>query len=109
MSSSAAENRSVQITFANAELALAGHIQAENAAAVYAQGLGYVLQHAQTGQMRVNLAGLQHGNTLALAVLLQWLRQTPNAQGLCFSHVPTKMLKIIQACNLQDTLQLQTI
>jgi hypothetical protein len=43
---------------------------------------------------------------LALAVLVQWLRQTPNAQGLHFKNVPEKMLKIIQACHLQDDLTL---
>jgi hypothetical protein len=51
---------------------------------------------------------LQHGSTLALAVLVQWLRQTPNAQGLHFQDVPEKMLKIIQPCHLQDDLTLLT-
>jgi phospholipid transport system transporter-binding protein len=43
---------------------------------------------------------------LALAVLVRWLRQTPQAQGLHFKAVPDKMMKIIQACHLQDDLHL---
>ncbi len=45
-------------------------------------------------------------STLALAVLVQWLRQTPEAKGLQFKAVPEKMMKIIQACHLQDDLKL---
>jgi len=43
---------------------------------------------------------------LALAVLVRWLRQTPQARGLEFKAVPEKMMKIIQACHLQDDLQI---
>ena len=56
----------------------------------------------------VNLAKLEPGSTLALAVLVRWLRQTPKAQGLQFKAVPEKMIKIIQACHLQNELQLIT-
>ena len=56
--------------------------------------------------MTVNLSQLEHGSTLALSVLVQWLRHTPNTQGLQFKAVPEKMMKIIQACHLQDDLKL---
>ena len=49
---------------------------------------------------------LEQGNTLSLAVLVQWLRQTPENKGLHFKNVSDKMLKIIQACHLQDDLKL---
>lgn len=84
-----------------------GRIDLHNAAEVFAAGLPMVQQHAVSAPLTVNLAGLEQGNTLALAVLLQWLRQTPKAQGLVFQAVPAKMLKIIQACHLQDNLALQ--
>jgi phospholipid transport system transporter-binding protein len=54
----------------------------------------------------VDLTELEHGSTLALAVLVQWLRETPKNTGLHFKNVPEKMLKIIQACHLQEDLQM---
>ena len=45
-------------------------------------------------------------STLALAVLVRWLRQTPDAHSLHFKAVPEKMMKVIQACHLQDDLKL---
>ena len=52
------------------------------------------------------MSQLEHGSTLALSVFVQWLRQTPDLQGLQFKAVPEKMMKIIQACHLQDDLKL---
>lgn len=93
------------IEFVNQELVLSGKIDFANAESVYRQGLKMIQAQSQF-PMVINLAQLEQGTTLALAVLVQWLRQTPNAQGLQFKAVPEKMLKIIQACHLQDDLQL---
>ena len=95
------------LRFADQTLFVQGRIGLHNAAEVFAIGLPIVKDHTQTQPLTVNLAGLEQGNTLALAVLLQWLRQTPRSQGLVFADVPAKMLKIIQACHLQETLQFQ--
>ncbi|MEG2299581.1 MAG: toluene tolerance protein, partial [Acinetobacter sp.] len=38
--------------------------------------------------------------------LVRWLRQTPDAHSLHFKAVPEKMMKVIQACHLQDDLKL---
>ena len=76
-----------------------------NAEQVYQAGLKHIQQH-QHFPLIVDLAQLEHGNTLSLAVLVRWLRQTPNNQGLHFKNVSEKMLKIIQACHLQDDLKL---
>ncbi|MCG2573267.1 STAS domain-containing protein [Acinetobacter sp. ME22] len=84
------------------QLCLSGTINFQNAEQVYQQGLALIRQ--QPLPLVVNLAELQHGNTLALAVLVQWLRQTPEQKGLHFQAVPAKMLKIIEACHLQDDL-----
>ena len=85
------------------QLCLSGTINFENAAQVYQKGLALIRQQARF-PLVVNLEVLQLGNTLALAVLVQWLRQTPEQKGLHFQAVPVKMLKIIEACHLQDDL-----
>ncbi len=92
------------ISLVNQEMQVAGKIDYANAEQYYQQGLAVIQQ--QSLPMVVNLAQLEHGSTLALAVLVRWLRQTPQAQGLEFKAVPEKMMKIIQACHLQDDLQI---
>ena len=92
------------IELSNQELRVSGKIDFSNAEQYYQKGLQLIRQ--QQLPLVVNLAQLEHGSTLALAVLVQWLRQTPEAKGLQFKAVPEKMMKIIQACHLQDDLQL---
>ncbi|WP_343597947.1 STAS domain-containing protein [Acinetobacter sp.] len=93
------------IEFKSQQLILSGHVDFNNAAQLYTQGLEIIHQQ-KSFPLTVDLSGLEQGNTLALAVLVQWLRQTPQAQGLQFKAVSEKMLKIIQACHLQDDLKL---
>ncbi|MEB3768134.1 STAS domain-containing protein [Acinetobacter sp. MD2] len=93
------------IEFKSQQLSLSGQVDFKNAEALYAQGKDIIAKQTQF-PLVVDLSGLVHGNTLALAVLVQWLRHTPQAKGLQFKAVPEKMLKIIQACHLQDDLQL---
>ncbi|MCJ8161348.1 STAS domain-containing protein [Acinetobacter sp. A7.4] len=92
------------ISLVNQEMQVAGKIDFANAEQYYQQGLAVIQQ--QPLPVVVNLAQLEHGSTLALAVLVRWLRQTPQAQGLQFKAVPEKMMKIIQSCHLQDDLQI---
>lgn len=93
------------IEFVGQHLVLAGKVDFDNAEAVYQSGLK-LIQQQQHFPLVVDLAQLEHGNTLALAVLIRWLRHTPRAQGLHFQNVPEKMLKIIQSCHLQHDLVL---
>ncbi len=93
------------IEFKNQELHVSGKIDFENAENYYLNGLR-LIQNEKDFPITVNLINLEHGNTLALAVLVQWLRHTPNNRGLQFKAVPEKMTKIIQACHLQDDLKL---
>ena len=93
------------IKFDQQELQLSGKIDYSNAEQYYQSGLK-AIQAQKQFPIVVNLAQLEHGSTLALAVLVRWLRQTPNAQGLQFKAVPEKMMKIIQACHLEHDLQL---
>ncbi|KAF1013618.1 MAG: hypothetical protein GAK29_04719 [Acinetobacter bereziniae] len=93
------------IEFKNQELYVSGKIAYENAERYYLNGLK-VIQGENNFPLTVNLSELEHGSTLALSVFVQWLRQTPDLQGLQFKAVPEKMMKIIQACHLQDDLKL---
>ena len=92
------------IVFKDQELQVSGKIDYGNAQDYYLNGLR-VVQSQTKFPLVVNLAGLESGSTLALAVLIRWLRATPKARGLQFKAVPEKMLKIIQACHLQNDLQ----
>ncbi|MGE8573236.1 MAG: STAS domain-containing protein [Acinetobacter amyesii] len=84
---------------------VSGKIDYNNAELYYQDGLK-LIQQQQAFPLVVNLAELEHGSTLVLAVLVRWLRQTPKTQGLQFKAVPEKMMKIIQACHLEHDLQL---
>ena len=92
------------IEWKNQELCVTAKIDAQNAEQVYQQGLKLIQQ--QQLPVVVNLAEMQHGSTLALAIFVQWLKQTPQTQDLKFKAVPEKMLKIIQACHLEHDLNL---
>lgn len=74
------------IKIINQQLLLSGKIDFDNAQTVYQDGLRLIQQHQQF-PLVVNLSELQHGSTLALAVLVQWLRQTPNAKEIGRAHV----------------------
>lgn len=87
------------------ELYVTGRITNHNAVDYYREGLAEILNNAQY-PLVVNLSQLEHGSTLALAIFVQWLRQTPQTNGLVFKAVPEKMMKIIQACHLEHDLKL---
>jgi len=93
------------IQYIDQQLVVPKTINFENAEQIYQAGLQHIQQH-QSFPLLVDLAQLEHGNTLSLAVLVQWLRQTPENKGLHFKNVSEELLKIIQACHLQDDLKL---
>lgn len=93
------------IEFINQELQVSGKIDYTNAQDYYLKGIEHI-QKQSNYPLMVNLEKLESGSTLALAVLVRWLRQTPNSQGLQFKAVPTKMMKIIQACHLEHDLKI---
>lgn len=93
------------VQYLNQELVVSGKIDFENAEQQYQAGLA-IIKKQTSFPLIVDLKQLEHGNTLALAVLVQWLRQTPQKSGLHFKNVPEKMQKIIQACHLQEDLHL---
>ena len=93
------------IQFVDQELKVSGKIDYDNAEQYYQLGIQQIKQHAQF-PLVVNLSELEHGSTLALAVFIRWLRQTPEAHSLAFKAVPEKMMKIIQSCHLEQDLKL---
>mgnify|MGYP006393434811 FL=1 len=93
------------IQYIDQQLVVSKTINFENAEQIYQAGLQHIQQH-QNFPLIVDLAQLENGNTLSLAVLVQWLRQTPNNKGLHFKNVSEKMLKVTQASHLQDDLKL---
>lgn len=93
------------IEFKNQQLVVSGKIDYDNAEEYYQEGLA-ILQTKIELPAVVDLSQLEHGSTLALAVLVRLLRQTPNSNGLKFKSVPAKMMNIIQACHLEGDLQL---
>ena len=93
------------IQYIDQQLIFSKTIDFSNAEQVYRAGLKHIQQH-KVFPLVVDLAQLENGNTLSLAVLVQWLRQTPENKGLHFKNVSDKMLKIIQASHLENDLTL---
>lgn len=92
------------IELRNQQCHVSGEINFENAEDVYLNGLR-IIEQQQSFPLTIDLSQLQSANTIALAVMVRWLRQTPEAKGLIFSAVPEKMLKIIEASHLTDHLR----
>lgn len=84
---------------------VSGKIDYDNAEQYYQLGLKEI-QKFNEFPLVVDLSELEHGSTLALAVLVRWLRQTPDIHSLHFQAVPLKMMKIIQSCHLEHDLKL---
>lgn len=87
-------------------LVVKGKIDFNNANQVYLSGQK-LIQQVKEYPLLVDLSGLEHGSTLALAVLVQWLRLTPEMKGLQLTHVPNKMMKIIESCHLEKDLSIK--
>lgn len=92
------------VEFKNNQLYLNGQVDFDNAQEVYQQGL-VQLKQQQSWPIQVDLSHLEHGNTLVLAILIQWLRACPTMQSLKLTEVPEKMRGIICASNLMQLLE----
>ena len=93
------------ITLNDQEVVITGKIAFDNAEQLYKEGLK-LIQNSKQFPMIFNLSGLENGSTLALAVLVRWLRQAPDISSIQFKDVPDKMLKIIQSCHLEHDIKL---
>ena len=70
------------VQYLNQQLVVSGKIDFENAEQQYQAGLA-IIKKQQSFPLVVDLTELEHGSTLALAVLVQWLRDSKNT-GLHF-------------------------
>jgi phospholipid transport system transporter-binding protein len=80
-------------------MTLEGMVGFHNAAAIYQQGSAWLRQQ-HSRQLVLDLSGLQSGNTVTLAVMMQWLRQLRGQQQLKIAQPPPQLQAIIQASNL---------
>lgn len=83
-------------------LLLSGTVTFGNAKALYQQALP--LLNAATPPSVLDLSQLSQSNTIALAVIVQWLRQLKPTQSLQLQHVPDKLRAIMRASNLEQLL-----
>lgn len=88
------------VTLQQNQLCIVGRIDFANAQQIYQQGSQLLKQHSDFPIM-LDLSGLEQGNTLALAIFIQWLRACPNHDSLKLKNVPNKMLGIIHASHLE--------
>lgn len=93
------------IKFENQEVQVSGKIAYENAETYFQEGLAQI-KGASQSPLVFNLEHLEQGSTLALAVMVRWLRVAPDIKSIHFKSVPLKMMKIIQACHLEQDLKL---
>ena len=77
------------IQYIDQQLVVSKTINFVNAEEIYQAGLKHIQQH-KSFPLVVDLGQLEQGNTLSLAVLVQWLRQTPESKGLYFKNVSEK-------------------
>lgn len=68
------------IQYIDQQLVVSKTINFVNAEEIYQAGLKHIQQH-KSFPLVVDLGQLEQGNTLSLAVLVQWLRQTPESKG----------------------------
>jgi len=83
-------------------LILSGAVTFSNAKQLYQQGLP--LLKVDQPPTVLDLSQLSQSNTIALAVLVQWLRQLKPTQSLQLAHVPEKLQAIMRASNLERLL-----
>ena len=91
-----------QVSLNGQQLSLIGEVNFDNADQVLQQGL-ILIKNAQS-PLSVNLSQLAHGNSLVLAIIVQWLRSR-TAQDVTISAVPPKMQGVIRASNLEFLIQ----
>lgn len=83
-------------------LLLSGAVTFAHAQVLYQQGLQ--LLKASNPPTHLDLSQLTHSNTIAVAVIVQWLRQLQPSQSLRLVHVPDQLQAIMRASNLERLL-----
>ena len=81
-------------------LLLSGAVSFGNAQTLYQQGVS--LLSSASPPTVLDLSQLSQSNTIAVAVIVQWLRQLKPMQSLQLQHVPDKLQAIMRASNLEQ-------
>lgn len=89
-----------QVQLVDSTLAVSGKIDFDSAESVYQQGL-VALKGVQKWPIVIDLSHAEHGNTLLLSIILQWLKQCPNIESIKIGEMPPKMKGIIEASHLE--------
>lgn len=92
----------VTLTRQDQRLLLSGAVTFGNAKVLYQQGIP-LLDSAQPPTL-LDLSQLSQSNTIAVAVIVQWLRQLKPTQSLQLVNVPEKLQAIMRASNLGQLL-----
>ncbi|MEC7120435.1 MAG: STAS domain-containing protein [Pseudomonadota bacterium] len=91
------------LTQADAQtLKLSGAVTFSNASEIYRQGVKLFGVATTPQRWVLDLAELSQSNTIAVAVIVQWLRQLK--QPLELRHVPDQLQAIMRASNLDQLL-----
>lgn len=91
-----------QLSLTGQQLSIIGEVNFDNADQVLQQGL--VLIKNMQSPLSINLSQLVQGNSLVLAVIVQWLRSR-SGQTVTISAVSPKMQGVIRASNLEFLIQ----
>lgn len=94
---------SASLSRQGAELRLCGRLDFAAADAVCAQGQALIA--TMTGDVVVDLAGLEAPGSVGVAVLLRWARQlAARGDRLRLAHMPARVRAIIAVSGLQEAL-----
>jgi len=97
-----AVNMTVRLIRQDDVLLLSGAVTFANAQSLYQQGLPLLAVKSPPTVLDLSQLGLS--NTIALAVIVQWLRQLKPTQSLQLVNVPEKLQAIMRASNLERLL-----
>lgn len=95
--------RDASLSLHNGRLLLGGAVHFENAEAVLLQGR--TLMATLSGPLIIDMSDLQDGNSVLVAVLLQWARDAiRERRDLHIAHMPDKLRAIIRVSGLREVL-----
>ena len=89
-----------QVQIDHQTLKVSGKIDYETAERVYHDGI-LALKSVRNWPIVIDLVNAEQGNTLLLAIILQWLKQCPSIDSIKIGQMPPKMKGIIEASHLE--------
>ncbi len=88
------------------ELRVVGQIDFENANELRQQGERLI--ESEASAVRIDLAGLIAGGSVAIAVLLAWFRHASRLEReICYANVPSGLANVIEFSGLLDIIPIE--